>query len=206
VQNQTIDSYLKILADRAPAPGGGAVAALHAAQAAALIAMVARYTDGEKYAAHRETVARVIDRADQLRQGSLWLAERDMGAFSAVTDAYALPRGTAGEKAARSTAIAAALLGAAQPPASIIGVADELVDLAETLLPIGNRNVITDVAAAADALRAAVTTARVNIEANLAGVAESPESHRLEVLVGLVDAITARADAVAANVLAGLRR
>jgi formiminotetrahydrofolate cyclodeaminase len=168
--------------------------------------MVARYSDGEKYAVHSETVARVLERADQLRQGSLWLAERDMGAFSAVTDAYALPRGTDGEKAARSTAIANALLGAAQPPASIIGVADELVSLAEALLPIGNRNVITDVAAAADALRAAVTTARVNIEANLAGAGESPESHRLEALVGLVDAIAARADVVASNVLAGLRR
>lgn len=206
MQDQTIDFYLTTLADRIPAPGGGAVAALHAAQAAALIAMVARYSDGEKYAVHSETVARVLERADQLRQGSLWLAERDMGAFSAVTDAYALPRGTDGEKAARSTAIANALLGAAQPPASIIGVADELVSLAEALLPIGNRNVITDVAAAADALRAAVTTARVNIEANLAGAGESPESHRLEALVGLVDAIAARADVVASNVLAGLRR
>lgn len=206
MQDQTIDLYLKTLADRVPAPGGGAVAALHAAQAAALIAMVARYSDGEKYAIHGETVARVLERADQLRQSSLWLAERDMGAFSAVADAYALPRGTDGEKAARSAAIADALIGAAQPPASIVGVADELVGLAEALLPIGNRNVITDVAAAADALRAAVTTARVNIEANLAGATESAESHRLEGVVGLVDAIVERADAVASAVLEGLRR
>ncbi|MGH3794306.1 MAG: cyclodeaminase/cyclohydrolase family protein [Pseudonocardiaceae bacterium] len=71
-------------------------------------------------------------------------------------------------RAVRSAAIAAALAGAGAPPAAVIEVAGTVVGLAEELLPIGNRNVVTDVAAAAEAARAAATTARVNVEINLA--------------------------------------
>ena len=57
MRNDTIESFLQSLAARVPAPGGGATAALHAAQAAALVAMVARYSDGPRYAAHAEEVS-----------------------------------------------------------------------------------------------------------------------------------------------------
>jgi hypothetical protein len=49
--------FLDSLADRTPAPGGGATAALHLGQAAALVSMVARYSTGARYAEH----AAVID-------------------------------------------------------------------------------------------------------------------------------------------------
>ncbi|WP_411142455.1 cyclodeaminase/cyclohydrolase family protein [Streptomyces sp. x-80] len=51
MRDEKISDFLARLADRLPAPGGGASAALHAAQAAALLGMVARYSTGEKYAA-----------------------------------------------------------------------------------------------------------------------------------------------------------
>ena len=38
---------------------------------------------------------------------------------------------------------------------------------------MGNRNVVSDVAAAAEAARAAATTARVNIEINLGGIPDA---------------------------------
>jgi formiminotetrahydrofolate cyclodeaminase len=56
VRNQTIGQFLTALAARVPAPGGGATAALHAAQAAGLVAMVTRYSDGPKYADHAEAI------------------------------------------------------------------------------------------------------------------------------------------------------
>jgi methenyltetrahydrofolate cyclohydrolase len=75
VRENTIDSYLQALADRVPAPGGGASAALHAAQAAALVAMVARYSDGPRFAEHADLVGKVRDSADRLRDEALTLAE-----------------------------------------------------------------------------------------------------------------------------------
>jgi formiminotetrahydrofolate cyclodeaminase len=96
VRNDTIDSFLNALADRVPAPGGGASAALHAAQAAALVAMVARYTEGPRFTEHADLVHKVRDTADQLRDDALALAEDDVTAFTAVTEAYRLPKGDDG--------------------------------------------------------------------------------------------------------------
>ncbi|GGS72666.1 hypothetical protein GCM10010156_34420 [Planobispora rosea] len=202
MREERIGDFLDSLADRVPAPGGGASAALHAAQAAALLGMVARYSVGEKYAEHRKVVERIIAETDGLRYSALLLAEQDAAAFTTVTDAYRLPKATEEEKAARSAAIAAALTEASRPPAAVIGVASSVVGLAEELLPVGNRNVITDIAAAAEAARAAATTARVNVEVNLGGVRDEGIRAELVTQAAQVDEIEARAERVTAAVRA----
>jgi methenyltetrahydrofolate cyclohydrolase len=206
LRNRSIQGFLSALADRVPAPGGGASAALHAAQAAALVAMVARYSDGPKYAAHATAIRRIRDAADELRGNALDLAEDDAAAFTAVTEAYRLPKATDAEAAERSAAIAAAVLGAARPPAFVVGVAGRVLELAEELLPISNRNVVSDVAAAAEAARAAATTARVNIEINLGGITDAAARSDLLAVAGSVDDLCERADKVTAAVRAGLAR
>jgi len=198
MRDQTIEAFLGQLAARVPAPGGGATAALHAAQAAALLAMVARYSDGARYDA--ELMGRVVIEADKLREEALMLAEADAAAFGAVADAYRLPKDTGEQQAARSAAIAGAVAGAARPPADVVRVARVLAGLAEELLPAGNRNVITDVAAAAEAARAAAVTARVNIEVNLRGVKDPAVAAELSATAAVTDEITERADRVVAAV------
>lgn len=204
MRNQTIGQFLIALAARVPAPGGGATAALHAAQAAALVAMVARYSDGPKYVEHAGAIGRIRDTADELRETALTLAEDDAAAFTAVTEAYRLPKTGAAEAATRSAAIATALLAAARPPAFVIGVAARVLDLTEELLPIGNPNVISDVAAAAEAARAAATTARVNVEINLTGVEDAQARSELLAAAGSVGGLCDRADKVTGEVRAGL--
>ncbi|GAA3698986.1 hypothetical protein GCM10022224_076170 [Nonomuraea antimicrobica] len=195
MRDLTIINFLTELAGRVPAPGGGATAALHAAQSAALLGMVARYTTGEKYADQAETVVAVIAETDNLRARALKLIEEDATAFTAVSDAYRLPKGEE-----RSAAIARALVGAAEPPARVIEAAARLVELCELLLPIGNRNVVTDVAAAAEAARAALTTARVNVEINLGGIKDERVREKLNTRISGVNAAVARADWVTAEV------
>ncbi|MCK2216817.1 cyclodeaminase/cyclohydrolase family protein [Actinomadura sp. ATCC 31491] len=195
MRDSTINDFLAELAGRVPAPGGGATAALHAAQAAALLGMVARYTTGERYAGHAVTVEAVIAETDELRARGLKLAEEDAAAFTAVTDAYRLPKGEE-----RSATIARALAGAAEPPARVAEAATRAVELCELLLPIANRNVVSDVAAAAEAARAALTTARVNVEVNLPGIEDERLRAKLRSRVAGVDAAVARADRVTAEV------
>jgi hypothetical protein len=67
MRNDTIDSFLAAPADRVPAPGGGASTGLHAAQAAALLAMVARYSDGKRFAVRAELCA-AVNEVDRLVQ------------------------------------------------------------------------------------------------------------------------------------------
>lgn len=205
MRDERISDFLEQLAARVPAPGGGAAAALHAAQAAALLGMVARYSTGEKYAAHRPVIERIITETDRLRCTAVQLAEDDAAAFTAVTDAYRLARGTDEEKATRSAAIAHALIGAGRPPAEVIGVAEVVVCLAEELLPIGNRNVVTDIAAATEAARAAATTARVNVEVNLGGITDEQARAELTGQVARVDGVAERAEQLTAAVRRDIR-
>jgi|SRR3984957_12078167 formiminotetrahydrofolate cyclodeaminase len=198
MRDETISAFLDQLAARVPAPGGGATAALHAAQSAALLAMVARYSNGAKYDA--ALMDHVITEAEGIRSDALTLAEADAAAFGAVADAYGLARQTPEQQEARSAAIAEALAGAARPPADVVRLALLLVSLAEELLPAGNRNVITDVAAAAEAARAAAVTAQVNIEVNLRGIKDPAVQAELAGLGPVTDDVAVRAAQVVATV------
>ncbi|MCC9308072.1 cyclodeaminase/cyclohydrolase family protein [Kitasatospora sp. RB6PN24] len=215
MRDETISDFLDRLATgprpatgrgRVPAPGAGASAALHAAQAGALLALVARYSTGEKYAAHQVMVDRIIREADALRGRALTLAEQDGAAFTALADAHRLPEDPEQATTVRSAAIARALVGAARPSAEVIAVALDALELAEALLPIGNPSVITDVAAAAEAARAAATTARVNVEANLTGIRDERARGALLADTARVDEISARAEQVTAAVRAELAK
>ena len=194
VHEELVGEYLNLLADRVPAPGGGA--------AAALVAMVARYSDGDKHAEHAETIAGILQSAERLRHEALTLAEQDARAFASVAEAYRRPRSTEDEKAARGTAIQDALASATRPPAATISIAASIVDLAERPLPIGNRNVITDVAEAA---RAAAATSRVNVEINLSGLKDPAIRQGIERAASGVDDVLTRADKVTAAVREWIR-
>ncbi|MGW5548695.1 cyclodeaminase/cyclohydrolase family protein [Nocardia beijingensis] len=196
--------YLSDLAAKIPAPGGGAVAALHAAQAAALVAMVARYTTRAKDAENRPVVDRIIGAADAARDRALALADADAAAFTAVGAAYKLPKDTPEELAARTASINAALIEAARVPAAVVDEADEVLSLAAELLPIGNPNVVTDIGAAADACRAAATSSQLNIEINVASL-PAAEGDRFAAVLVRIDELTARADAMHADVLHAVR-
>ncbi|WP_067709634.1 cyclodeaminase/cyclohydrolase family protein [Nocardia yamanashiensis] len=201
----TLQGYLDELAAKVPAPGGGAVAALHAAQGAALVAMVARYTTRAKDADNREVVDRIIAAADTARERALALADADATAFTAVGNAYKLPKDTEEQQAARTEAITAALLGAARVPAAVVAEADEIVSLATELLPIGNPNVVTDIGAAADCARAAAASSQLNIAINVASLGTGSEPEFAPVLTQ-IDEVIARADALHADVVAAITR
>jgi methenyltetrahydrofolate cyclohydrolase len=196
MRDDTIAGFLERLAARVPAPGGGATAALHAAQAAALLAMVARYSDGAAYDA--ALMGRIVVEADALRSEALELAEADAAAFGAVGAAYRMPRSASG----RPEAIALALAGAARPPADVMRLALRLVRLAGSLLAGGNRNVITDVGAAAEAARAAAVTSRLNIEVNLRGITDAALRDELAETALVADTVAERAEAIVTAVRA----
>jgi methenyltetrahydrofolate cyclohydrolase len=204
MRDETIAAFLERLAARVPAPGGGTTSALHAAQAAALLAMVARYSDGPRYDAG--LMNRIVTEADALREDALALAEADAKAFGAVAEAYRMPRTTERETSARSAAISSALAGAARPPADVVRTALLLVSLAEDLLPAGNRSVITDVAAAAEAARAAAVTARLIIEVNLKGITDPALAEEFAATAAAAGPVAERADAIVAAVRAEIAR
>lgn len=203
MRDETIGDFLQQLAARAPVPGGGATAALHAAQAAALLGMTARYTGGPRYAEHAATVSVIVGEADRLREAAADLIALDGKAFGAVAEAYRLPKDTDEQRSARAAAIAAAMIIASAPPAELIGVGTRLLELAELLQPVVNRAVIGDVAAAAEAIRACVATCRVNVVANLTGVTDPAARVRLTEVAAAVDGLEERVARLTAAIRAG---
>jgi formiminotetrahydrofolate cyclodeaminase len=191
MRDETIGSFLTRLAARSATPGGGATGALQAAQAAALLAMVARFSEGPRY--DTETVGRIRAAADGLVDESVELAAADEAAFGQVAAAYKLPKDTDEAQAARSGAIADASAGAARPPADLMAAALRLVGLAEELLPVANKNVISDIAAASAAITGAAVTAAVNIEANLPGIKDDGLKAELTATAALADGVADRA-------------
>jgi formiminotetrahydrofolate cyclodeaminase len=200
--DDTVTGFLGRLAERTAAPAGGATAALNAAQAAALLAMSARFCDGSTHAGHAVAVEEIVTEADRLRQACAELIAADGESYGSVMAAYGLPRDTEDQRAARSAAIAAALITATVPPAEVIAAAARLLGLAETLQPLVSRPIAPDVAAAVEALRAAIATSRTNVEANLSGITDPAARDRLTGVIAGVEALEARSAQVIAAVRA----
>jgi len=164
----SLDAFLERLGSSDPVPGGGSASALAAAMGAALIAMVAELTIGRPaYAEHEETVRKL--RFDALERGAelLDLAQQDADAYDLVVRARHMPKESEAERDARNAAISAATVAATRAPLRVAVVASEVLDLAERIAPIGNRNAASDagVAAllAAAGLRGAVLNVRINL-------------------------------------------
>ena len=166
---ETVTAYTEKLASNAPAPGGGSGAALAGALGAACACMVGNFTVGKKKFADVEAeVAGHLNALDELRREMLGLVQEDVTAYSAVGEAYGLPRDTDEQKAARTEAIQEALKNAAGVPMALArccaGVAEQLPPLLEK----GNPNLVSDVGVAAKLAEAACECAWLNVEVNLA--------------------------------------
>jgi formiminotetrahydrofolate cyclodeaminase len=203
LDRRPIGEFLGQLAARLPAPGAGATAAIEAALAAGLVAMIGRFTTDPE---HADAVREIVAEADARRDACLAAAAADEAAFSAVADAMKLPRDTDAERDSRRKALSAAQLDAARPPQAVIEAAVELVALAERLLPIANRNLLSDVAAVGAAARAAASTARLAVETNLPGIEDDDARVELTTALDVVDELLGRADAVEEAVREEMRR
>ena len=200
ISNETVISYLQRLASGAPTPGGGAAAGLHAAQAAALVSMVAEFTSGPRYEAVREQAQQIARQAKAMMRQGLSAAEEDERLFGALGAAYKLPKDNAEQKSLRSAAIQYATIAAAAPLATTVEAAVEVIKLAQRLLPIGNRSVISDVAAAAEAARAALATALATLEMNIGAINDIAQRDRLVQVANQASEAIARAEELSASV------
>ena len=167
--DEKLTDFLDRLAARSPTPAGGSVAALCTAQAAALVAMVARYRGDQP----------LVDRAEALISRAQQLVNDDEQAFGAVAASWALPRETPSDEQARRSAICAALLAAAEPQAQVVETAVEVLVLIDQLRPATRGGLLADLVAAAEVARAGSAIARRNVEANLRPL---PVSHERSVL------------------------
>ncbi|MEG2714846.1 MAG: cyclodeaminase/cyclohydrolase family protein [Glutamicibacter sp.] len=199
ISNETVSSYLERLASGAPTPGGGAAAGLHAAQAAALVSMVAEFTSGPRYADVQEQAQQISEHARLLMRQGLFAAEEDERLFGALGAAYKLPKESSEQKSERSAAIQNATIAAAAPLVSTVEASIEVIKLGQRLLPIGNRSVLSDVAAAAEAARAALATALATLEMNISSIRDIAQRDRLVQIASQASEAIAHAEELSAH-------
>jgi methenyltetrahydrofolate cyclohydrolase len=161
--------FLDDVAARTPAPGGGAVAAVSVAAAAALVSMAARFSSSQV-----EGAAELADRADALRARALTLADEDAAAYAAVLDARRRARETGHDPARREggddvvDGEKRALHGAARVPLETAECAAEVAALGQRLVADGKPELTGDAATAVFLCEGAARAAAALVRANVA--------------------------------------
>ena len=154
-----------------PAPGGGSVAALMGALGASLGGMVANLSAGKRgWDDQLQYFSNWAVKAQQLKDELLSLVDEDTAAFNKVMDTFALPKGSAEEKAARSAAIEQATKYAAEIPLKVMETSSKSYELLSDMAEKGNPASISDVGVGALATRACIEGAAMNVRINLSSL------------------------------------
>jgi methenyltetrahydrofolate cyclohydrolase len=151
VLEKTLTGFLEAVAARTSAPGGGAVAAVATAIAAALVEMAAQFSSK-----HWDDAGAAATRARELRERAAPLAQADAEAYEAVIAA----RGGPGYDEALSRA--------ADVPLAIVEAAANVAELAAELAAQGNPNLRGDAVTATLLAEASARAAANLVEINLA--------------------------------------
>src|SRR5213595_3981480 len=151
-----------------PAPGGGSVAALMGALGASLGGMVANLSAGKRgWDDKLQYFSDWAVKAQQLKDELLSLVDEDTAAFNKVMDSFALPKESAEEKAARSTAIEQATKYAAEVPLKVMETAFKSYELLSAMADKGNPASISDIGVGTLATRACIEGAALNVRINI---------------------------------------
>jgi glutamate formiminotransferase/formiminotetrahydrofolate cyclodeaminase len=160
--------FLDATAAAQPTPGGGSVAALAGALAAALTQMVAGLTVGrKKYADVHDKAGAILSEAGRLREQLTDAITQDAEAFDQVMAAY---RNKELDKENKAKAVESATIDAGEVPLRVALLSRDTAVLAQKIAEIGNINAVTDAAAAAYMAQAAVQAAGLNVRVNGAGL------------------------------------
>lgn len=161
------NEFVKVLASKAPVPGGGGASALVGAIGTALGNMVGSLTVGKKkYADVEEEMYELKGKADALQKELLHLIERDAEVFEPLSKAYGMPRNTEEEKAEKARVMEIVLKDACSVPMEIMERCCEAIDLIEVFAEKGSTLAISDAGVGATFCKAALEGASLNVFIN----------------------------------------
>jgi len=165
-----VEPFVEELAAPTAIPGGGSAAAAAGAMAAGLASMVAALSRGKKaFVPYESRLSQAMARLGQLREELKAAIDADAASYNAVMKAYKQAKATVDGE----TMIDAALKQATSVPLSVAERAREVLDLAESLGPITNPNMKSDLTTAEALARAAMAGALANVEINLAAMKDA---------------------------------
>lgn len=190
-------------ASESVAPGGGSVSAYVGALGVSLATMVANLSSHKR--GWDERWAEFSDAADtgqRIKDAMIRAVDEDTDAFNAIMAAFALPKGTPEEKAARKAAIQQATRGAIEVPLRVVRLGLESFALIRQMVDTGNPNSITDAGVGALCARAAVLGAALNVKVNAADLEDKAYA---QAVVAEADAAMTKATELEQEILKTVR-
>jgi formiminotetrahydrofolate cyclodeaminase len=192
----SLTELLDAFSSPSPTPGGGSAAALSGALGASLLAMVAGLAKTKTGTADaRVALDEARGQLLVVRGTLVELVDRDAAAYDLVVAAFRLPKSTDDEKAARTTAIQAALLAATEVPIETMEACVKAIEAGRAVAEHGNPSARSDIAAGMHLIGTGATAAMFNVETNITSL-EDP---------AIVEALTARLHAIAATQTPAMR-
>lgn len=165
--HSTIDDFLNALADRQPAPGGGAVAALTGGLAAALGRMVAAYSVGKNTPADVwATVAKLSAQLRTMDELQRALMTQDAEAYVEMTELGRAVRNDPEQRAAYQGAV----LRAVAVPMEMATLALQTLLLLDDAKEALSHYMVSDLGVVAVTARAAVEAASYMVRVNLSAL------------------------------------
>jgi formiminotetrahydrofolate cyclodeaminase len=162
-----LSGYIDEVASGSPTPGGGSVAAIVGALAAALGEMVVNLSLGRDADPNAErTLQTTGARLTELRAALIASAAADERAYAGYRAASILPRSCAPEKMARTAAMQAALKEATEAPLSVARAATQTAEILEDVARLGNPHLRSDAALGALLAETALRGALLNVRGN----------------------------------------
>jgi formiminotetrahydrofolate cyclodeaminase len=166
---RSLSGYIEEVASANPTPGGGSVAAIVGALAAALGEMVVNLSLGRDPDPNVEqTLQTAGQRLEELRATLSAAAVVDERAYAGYRAASSMPRGCAAEKMVRVAAMQAALREATEAPLAVARAATETAEIMEDVASLGNPHLRSDAALGALLAEAALRGALLNVRGNAA--------------------------------------
>jgi formiminotetrahydrofolate cyclodeaminase len=101
------------------------------------------------------------------------LIDRDSEAYDQVVAAYRLPKETDTEKAARATAVQAALKAAVEAPLDVMRACAAAIEQSPVVAALGNASASSDVQVGRELLGAGLRGAKLNVDINLESVKDA---------------------------------
>lgn len=180
-----LDAFLSELGAKSPTPGGGAVASLVGAVAAALGEMVVHYSVGKRSLAEFEPRHRAaLMRLARARTLLLALADEDAEAYALMNELARLPEDHPRRVGGWDEAVRASV----QVPMSVAAGGVELLRVLDELRGTTNKHLRSDLAISALLADAAVRSARWNVLVNAPSLPDEGErthaSRQLNYLIG----------------------
>ncbi|XP_035213436.1 formimidoyltransferase-cyclodeaminase-like, partial [Stegodyphus dumicola] len=144
--NKSMQDFIKTVAARTPAPGGGSVAAAVAAMGSALACMVGQLTYGKRqWERYDSQMRRIIPLMHETMKELIAVIDADTSAFNDYMAALKLPKETPEDIAMRETAMEAGLKKAISVPMSLAKSVSKLWDSLKELAAVANFGTKSDI-------------------------------------------------------------